>query len=110
MPEGPSVRVLTYRGLVLRAGGDPPAARAAHAEALRLDPDNLMARSCPGQGLAEAGDMARARLQLSGIRARGERRTRAEVALHRSIEPGHGVSREAVRREPFVKDVAVARP
>ncbi|MBT8411080.1 MAG: hypothetical protein KJP02_04705, partial [Octadecabacter sp.] len=89
-------RVLTYYGFTARKMGDMDAGMGYYRAALDVDPDNLLARSYMGQGLAERGDMAGAREQLSEIRARarlaGEGQTWSEVALRLAIESGTGPS------------------
>jgi tetratricopeptide (TPR) repeat protein len=90
MAERHSDRVMTYRGFLARKAGDTAAAAALYGEALARNPSNLMARSYLGQGLAEAGDMAGARAQLTEIRARGGRATWAEFALRQAIATGRG--------------------
>lgn len=84
--------VLTYYGFTARKTGDSESAMRYYRAALRSDPDNLLARSYMGQGMAEAGDMAGARHQLSEIRARGGRQTWSETALRLAIETGTGPS------------------
>jgi tetratricopeptide (TPR) repeat protein len=81
MQDRRSDRVLTYMGLTL-----PPSGRAAqglgyYAEALAKNPDNLIARSYMGQGLAELGNVDGARTQLAEIRARGGAGSWPELAL-----------------------------
>lgn len=90
MAEGESDRVLTYRGFAHRKMGEPEAAMAFYTAALVQNPDNLLARSYMGQGLAEAGDKAAARGQLTEIRARGGRGSWAEFSLRQAIESGQG--------------------
>ncbi|RVT84505.1 hypothetical protein DXV76_12550 [Rhodobacteraceae bacterium CCMM004] len=79
---------LTYRGFLARQTGDMDAAMLWYARALDSNPDNLLARSYMGQGLAAMGDMAGARAQLTEIRTRGGRFTWPEVALRLAIESG----------------------
>lgn len=81
-------RVLTYRGFAARASGDMPAAMGFYRAALALDPANHAARSYMGQGLAAAGDLEGARVQLSEIRARGGRGEWPEISLRLAIEGG----------------------
>ncbi|MEE4119194.1 MAG: hypothetical protein V2I65_09280 [Paracoccaceae bacterium] len=92
MAERHSDRVMTYRGFLARKAGDTVAAAALYGEAIARNPSNLMARSYFGQGLAEAGDMAGARAQLTEIRARGGRATWAEFALRQAIATGRGTA------------------
>ena len=65
---------------------------AYYTAALAIDPDNILARSCMGQGMVERGDLVGARLQLSEIRARDGRQTWPEIALRMAIERGAGQS------------------
>ena len=81
-------RVLTYRGFVNRKLGNAELAMQFYTAALTQNPDNLLARSYMGQGLAKAGNMPAARIQLAEIRARGGQGTWAETALDRAIETG----------------------
>lgn len=90
MAEGETDRVLTYRGFAHRKMGKADMAMAYYTAALAQNPDNILARSYMGQGLAEAGDKAGARLQLSEIRARGGRGTWAEFSLRQAIDSGQG--------------------
>ena len=85
-------RVLTYMGFVHRRMGDAELGNAYYRQALARNPDNLLARSYMGQGMAESGDMAAARLQLAEIRMRGGTGTWAETALMQAIETGRGAS------------------
>ncbi len=80
---------MTYKGFLARQSGDWETAKLHYAAALAENPDNLLARSYYGQGLAAEGDMAAAKAQLSEIRARGGRQTWAEVSLRLAIETGH---------------------
>lgn len=90
--DGSDSRVLTYYGFTARKMGDINAGMGYYNAALDVDPDNLLARSYMGQGLAERGDMAGAQEQLSEIRARGGRQTWPEVSLRLAIESGTGPS------------------
>ncbi|MGR3434070.1 MAG: tetratricopeptide repeat protein [Shimia sp.] len=92
MMDAADDRVQTYLGFTARKSGDATAATRYYRAALRANPDNLLARSYMGQGLAEAGDMAGARAQLREIRARGGRETWAEKSLVWAIETGRGTS------------------
>ena len=85
-------RVLTYRGFIARKSGDFAAAEAFYAAALAQNPDNLLARSYRGQGLAEIGDLVAARAELTEIRKRDGRGTWPELALRLAIENGRGFS------------------
>ena len=92
MSEGETSRVLTYLGYLSRKSDEPEAALRHYGEALRIDPDNLLARSYMGQGFAEEGDLTAAKLQLTEIRMRGGRGTWPEIALRMAIESGRGTS------------------
>lgn len=81
-------RVLTYLGFTRRKLGDLEGGMAYYRAALEANPDNLLARSYMGEALAETGETALARAQLSEIRARGGRGTWAEIALRLAIESG----------------------
>ena len=83
-------RALTYRGFIARKSGDFDSAQAYYTAAIARNPDNLLARSYMGQGLAETGNLDAARAQLSEIRARGGRNTWAEFALRSAIRSGRG--------------------
>lgn len=84
--------VQTYYGFTARKLGDTDGAMRFYRAALSIDPDNILARSYMGQGLAVMGDMAGAQAQLSEIRARGGRQTWAEVSLRMAMESGTGPS------------------
>ena len=88
MTEGPSDRVLTYRGFATRKAGDWEAGRAFYNAALDKNPDNLLARSYLGQGLLERGDFEGAFAQWEEIRARGGAGTWAETVLFAALETG----------------------
>ncbi|MDD9978760.1 MAG: hypothetical protein OXQ30_13675 [Boseongicola sp.] len=77
--------VLTYRGFLARLSGDWLAAESYYQAALKMNPDNILARSYYGQGLAEIGEIALAEAQLSEIRRRGGRQTWAELALRLTL-------------------------
>ena len=83
-------RALTYRGFIARKSGDFDTARVYYTAAITKNPDNLLARSYMGQGLAEAGKLDAARAELAEIRARGGRNTWAEFALSSAIRSGKG--------------------
>lgn len=92
MTDQSSDRVLTYRGFLARKSGDFSTAESYYNAAIAQNPDNFLARSYLGQGLAEGGKVAAARVQLSEIRARGGRGTWPELALRLAIESGRGFS------------------
>ncbi|WGH78862.1 tetratricopeptide repeat protein [Jannaschia ovalis] len=79
---------LTVRGFATRKAGDLPRAMVFYEAALSLDPQNFLARSYMGQGLAEAGRIDAARLQLAMIREAGGRGTYPERMLARTVETG----------------------
>lgn len=81
-----SDETLTYQGFIARKSGDWFAAEAAYRTALLRNPDNLLARSYYGQGLANLGHVEAARKQLSEIRARGGRQSWPEIALRLHID------------------------
>lgn len=85
-------RVLTYKGFAHRKMGDVELGMAYYRQAIAANPDNLLARSYMGQGLAEAGDMVAARAELTEIRARGGRGSWPELSLRMAIENGQGFS------------------
>jgi len=60
--------------------------------ALVQNPDNILARSCMGQGFVEIGDLVAAKVQLTEIRPRGGRNTWAEFSLAQAIRSGVGYS------------------
>ena len=91
MPEDDDRR-LTYLGFVNRKLGNQQVAMHHYLEAIGRNPDNILARSYMGQGLAEAGHIAPARAQLAEIRTRGGRGSWAETALVEAIETGTGAS------------------
>ncbi len=92
MSDAGDDRVLTYMGFVHRRMGDAELGNAYYRQALARNPDNLLARSYMGQGMAESGDMTAARLQLAEIRMRGGAGSWAETALKQAIETGRGAS------------------
>ncbi|QMU57441.1 MAG: hypothetical protein GKR98_04020 [Boseongicola sp.] len=82
----PSHKVLTYQGFVVRAEANWSKAESLYQAALTANPNNLLARSYYGQGLAENGDISGAQNQLSEIRQRGGRISWPETALRLTIE------------------------
>lgn len=92
MPDQNDGRVLTYRGFVHRMTGDADLAMSYYRQAIDADPDNILARSYMGQGLAAEGRSYEAYVQLTEIRARGGTGTWAETALRRAIETGHSIA------------------
>ena len=81
----PSDGVLTYRGFLARKRGDWIGAVAYYEAALAANPDNLLARSYYGMGLAEHGNTKAAREQLAEIRARGGQMTWPALALKEAL-------------------------
>lgn len=79
-------KTLTYQGFVARKSGDWISAEAFYLAALEANPNNLLARSYYGQGLADAGLIEAAKNQLSEIRQRGGRQTWSEVALRLHLD------------------------
>ncbi|SFS15941.1 tetratricopeptide repeat protein [Yoonia litorea] len=82
--------VLTYYGFVHRSQGNTDLGLAYYRAALRVDPDNILARSYMGQGFAAAGQMDLAQAELTEIRTRGGRGTWAEFSLRQAISSGVG--------------------
>ena len=71
MADNPkSSRFLTYRGFIHRQNGKMDQAMAFYTAALRADPDNVLARSYMGMGLAKMGHKGAAQAQLEEIAAR----------------------------------------
>ena len=81
-------RFLTYRGFIARKQGRWSEAISFYDAALSLDPDNFLARSYLGMGLAARGDLAAAKVQLAEIRARGGQGRWPYIALKRAIVDG----------------------
>ena len=90
--EGDSDRVLTYRAFALRKAGQTEAGLQGYATALRVNPDNILARSYLGQLYVEMAELDLARAQLTEIRSRGGRGTWAETALDEAIRSGRTLS------------------
>ena len=80
--------VLTYRGFIARQQGDWLAALDSYTRALEVNPDNILARSYLGQGLALRGETAAAERQLAEIRKRGGAGSWAEAALVSALTTG----------------------
>lgn len=87
MPEDDSGR-LTYMGFTHRKLGNMDLAMAYYREAIRLDPNNNLARSYMGQGLVEDGQISAALEQLLDIRRHGGSGTWAEESLRLAIATG----------------------
>lgn len=81
-------RRLTYMGFTNRKMGNTDVAMAFYAQALRVNPSNVLARSYMGQGLVEQGQMQQAMVQLREIRAHGGSGTWAEASLRTAIATG----------------------
>lgn len=81
-------RTLTYMGFTNRKMGNMDAAMSYYAQALRVNPSNVLARSYMGQGFVEQGDMLKAMTQLREIRAHGGAGTWAEASLRKAIATG----------------------
>jgi len=81
-------RVLTYYGFAHRKAGRAYTGMQYYRAALKVDPDNILARSYMGQGLVAAGGIDAARVQLAEIQARGGRDSWPEVSLRKAIETG----------------------
>lgn len=88
MPDQRDDGVLTYWGFTHRKLGDVDTGMMFYAEALRENPDNMLARSYMGQGLVESGDVDAARAQLAEIDARGGGETWAGVSLRKAVQSG----------------------
>ncbi len=89
MPDQQDDRVLTYRGFVHRMRGETELGYHCYRQAIAANPDNLLARSYMGQGLAIEGRTYEAYVQLTEIRKRGGAGTWPETALRTAIETGH---------------------
>lgn len=81
-------RVLTYYGFTHRKAGRAYTGMQYYQAALKVDPDNILARSYMGQGLVAAGDIDAARVQLAEIEARGGHDSWPEASLRKAIETG----------------------
>ena len=77
---------LTYQGFIARQRGDWDQAESYYLAALERNPDNSLARSYYGQGLAKLGLIDAAQAQLSEIRRRGGRMTWPAIALRLTID------------------------
>ena len=85
-------RTLTYLGFTARKMGERAAAFDHYAQALAVNPGNVLARSYLGQGLVEEGRIAEALDQLRLIRQHGGSGSWAETALQRAIATGRTYS------------------
>ncbi|MBS1303990.1 tetratricopeptide repeat protein [Loktanella sp. SALINAS62] len=88
MPDQQDDLVLTYKGFVTRKMGDMDAGMAFYADALAINPANLLARSYMGQAHVELGEIELASVQLSEIQQRGGSGTWAESSLRQAINSG----------------------
>lgn len=88
MADQDADRVLTYRGFIARKQGHWGQALSYYDAALTRNPDNLLARSYYGQGLAQAGAKTAAQVQLAEIRQRGGAGSWAERALLTTLQGG----------------------
>ncbi len=81
-------RVLTYWGFTHRKLGNDALAHSYYEKALKLDPNNLLARSYYGQALIKQGRLGEAFAEWKEIRARGGAETWAETSLRQALETG----------------------
>ena len=81
-------RVLTYWGFTHRKMGNIELANAFYEDALKKNPDNILARSYMGQGFVAAGDQDAAIEQWREIKARGGEGSWAEASLRKAIRTG----------------------
>jgi len=81
-------RVLTYLGFINRKMGNVERGLDYYDVALKLNPDNILARSYLGQALVEQGEIEMAQAQLDEITARGGVGTWAEKSLRQAIATG----------------------
>lgn len=87
MPQNDD-RTLTYLGFTNRKMGNTDLAMTYYTQALRVNPDNVLARSYMAQGFVEQGKIAEALAELHEIRARGGQGTWAEASLRNAIASG----------------------
>lgn len=85
-------RTLTYMGFTNRKLGKMDAAMSFYAQALAVNPANILARSYMGQGLVEQGQMKQAMTQLRAIRTHGGSGSWAEASLRTAIATGQTFS------------------
>ncbi len=78
-------RVLNYLGYSHRKAGRVDIALGYYRQALRIDPDYIVARSYMGMALVLEGDLEAAEDQLLEIRARGGKGSWAETALENAL-------------------------
>lgn len=82
-PQDP--RILNYMGYAHRKAGLVEVGMGYYREALKRDPDYVLARSYMGQAFAEMGHLTLARQQLNEIEARAGRETYAYLALAKTL-------------------------
>ncbi|MEM6305629.1 MAG: tetratricopeptide repeat protein [Pseudomonadota bacterium] len=87
MPQADD-RTLTYLGFTTRKMGRVEEGMAYYAQALEVNPANILARSYMGQAFVEQGRMDEALEQLLNIRAYGGEGTWAEASLKKAIATG----------------------
>ena len=92
MTEGDTDRVLTYKGFAHRTAGRLEQGLEFYAQALTLNPDNILARSYLGQAYVGMAETALAAEQLAEIRARGGVGTWAEASLAKALQTGQTYS------------------
>ncbi|WP_170788838.1 tetratricopeptide repeat protein [Ruegeria lacuscaerulensis] len=81
-------RVLTYWGFTFRKLGDLEQANLFYQDAIRVNPDNILARSYMAQGYVAEGRTDLAIEQWREIKARGGEGTWAEASLREAIRTG----------------------
>lgn len=92
MKEGQTDRVLTYLGFANRKAGNIELGLNYYAQALEVNPDNILTRSYLGQTYVELGEIAMAETQLAEIRKRGGSGTWAEASLASAVTTGQTVN------------------
>lgn len=80
--------VLTYWGFTNRKLGKGDLANTYYSRAIAQNPDNILARSYMAQGFVSEGRIDEAVVQWREIKARGGKRTWAEVSLRKAIRTG----------------------
>ncbi|GAA6158374.1 MULTISPECIES: hypothetical protein [Ruegeria] len=81
-------RVQTYWGFTFRKMGKLELANAYYQDAIKTNPDNILARSYMAQGFVAAGKTDLAIEQWREIKARGGEGTWAEASLREAIRTG----------------------
>ncbi len=92
MTERESDRVLTYLGFANRKAGRLEEGLAFYAQALAVNPDNILARSYLGQAYVDMGEMQLASAELDQIRTRGGMGSWAEASLSQALATGQTTS------------------